>query len=484
MAGEPDKSAMSAPAPDPAAPHNLPVLSVGELSLALKKALEDSFGRVRVRGELSGFKRAASGHLYMSLKDQDAVLDAVCWRGTARRLAFLPEDGLEVICTGRVTTYPARSRYQLVIETMEPAGVGALMALLEERRKKLAAEGLFDEARKRPLPYLPEVIGVVTSPTGAVIRDILHRFADRFPRHVLLWPVLVQGDEAAAQVAAAIAGFDGLAPGGAVPRPDVVIVARGGGSIEDLWPFNEEAVVRAVAASGIPVISAVGHESDTTLIDFVADRRAPTPTAAAEMAVPVRTELVATVLDLERRLVASTGRLLEGRASLVRGLARGLRDPSELLAMATQRLDDLSERLKRGLSGLVVEGRARLARSQALLRPRLLEQDIARLGERLGELGRGLGREGGRALLDARARLSSVGKLLMSYSYARVLERGYAVVRDAEARLVSGAKATRPGMALEIEFHDGTAAATVDGAAPRRPPRGGAGDAGEQGTLL
>ncbi|MCZ6524896.1 MAG: exodeoxyribonuclease VII large subunit [Alphaproteobacteria bacterium] len=475
---------MSAPAPDPAPPGNLPVLSVGELSLALKKAIEDSFGRVRVRGELSGFKRAASGHLYMSLKDQDAVLDAVCWRGTAARLAFLPEDGLEVICTGRVTTYAARSRYQLVIETMEPAGVGALMALLEERRKKLAAEGLFDEARKRPLPYLPEVIGVVTSPTGAVIRDILHRFAERFPRRVLLWPVLVQGDQAAAQVAAAIAGFDGLAPGGAVPRPDVVIVARGGGSIEDLWPFNEEVVVRAVAASRIPVISAVGHESDTTLIDFVADRRAPTPTAAAEMAVPVRADLVATVLDLERRLVASSARLLEARASLVRGLARGLRDPSEVLAMAIQRLDDLSERLKRALSALAVEGRARLTRSLALLRPRLLEQEIARLGQRLGELGRGLGREGGRALLDAHARLSSAGKLLMSYSYARVLERGYAVVRDVEARLLSGAKAARPGMALEIEFHDGRARATVDGAAPRRSSRGGAGDAGAQGSLL
>jgi exodeoxyribonuclease VII large subunit len=499
MAGGLHKSTMSAPPTPPADPHNLPVLSVGELSLALKKSVEESFGRVRVRGELSGFKRAASGHLYMSLKDESAVLDAVCWRGTARRLTFAPEDGLEVICTGRLSTYPARSRYQLVVETMEPAGVGALMALLEERRKKLAAEGLFDAERKRPLPYLPEVIGVVTSPTGAVIRDILHRLADRFPRRVLLWPVLVQGDEAAAQVAAAIAGFDSLASGGPTPRPDLVIVARGGGSIEDLWPFNEELVVRAVAGSEIPIISAVGHETDTTLIDFVADRRAPTPSAAAEMAVPVRAELNATVLDLERRRVAATGRFLDQRRNLVRGLARGLRDPAEVLAMATQRLDDLSERLKRGLGGLVAEGRARLAQAGALLRPRLLRHEIEGLGARLAELGRGLGREGQRALADARGRLSSADKLLASYAYERVLERGYAVVRDAEARLVSRAKATRPGMGLEIEFHDGRAAATVDGASARRRPRSGGGDTGggdtgggdtgggdtgEQGTLL
>ena len=277
---------------------NLPEFTVSEISQAVKRTIEGAFGRVRVRGEVSGFKRAASGHLYMSLKDEAAVLDAVCWRGTASRLAFPPEDGLEMVFTGQLTTYPGRSKYQLVIEEVEPAGEGALMALLEKRRKALAAEGLFDDARKQELPFLPELIGVVTSPTGAVIRDILHRLADRFPRHVLIWPVAVQGTEAAAQIAAAITGFNRLAPGGPVPRPDLLIVARGGGSLEDLWAFNEEIVVRAAAASEIPLISAVGHETDTTLIDFAADTRAPTPTAAAEMAVPVRAELAMTVSDL------------------------------------------------------------------------------------------------------------------------------------------------------------------------------------------
>ncbi len=257
--------------------HNMPEFSVSEISSALKRMVEGEFGHVRVRGEISGFKRAASGHLYMVLKDENAVLDAVCWRGTAGRLTAAPEDGLEVIATGRLTTYAGRSKYQIVIESLELAGEGALLKLLEERRKKLAAEGLFDEERKRPIPFLPEIIGVVTSPTGAVIRDILHRLADRFPRHVLLWPVLVQGDGAAAQIAAAIEGFNGLKPGGEVPRPDLLIVARGGGSLEDLWAFNEEVVVRAAAGSAIPLISAVGHETDTTLIDFASDRRAPPP---------------------------------------------------------------------------------------------------------------------------------------------------------------------------------------------------------------
>ena len=267
---------------------NVQELSVSELSRALKRTVEDAYSYVRVRGEISGFKKAGSGHLYMTLKDTDAVIDAVCWRGSASRLMTKPEDGLEVIATGRLTTYPGRSKYQIVIEQMEMAGEGALLKLLEERRKKLADEGLFDESRKQPIPFLPEVIGVVTSPTGAVIRDILHRLSDRFPRHVLLWPVLVQGEGAAAQVAAAIEGFNRIAPGGQVPRPDLLIVARGGGSLEDLWGFNEEIVVRAAAASEIPLISAVGHETDTTLIDFASDRRAPTPTAAAEMAVPVQ----------------------------------------------------------------------------------------------------------------------------------------------------------------------------------------------------
>ncbi|MFB0923222.1 MAG: exodeoxyribonuclease VII large subunit, partial [Alphaproteobacteria bacterium] len=265
-----------------------PVVSVTELSGDVKRTVEDKFAYVRVRGEVSGFKRAASGHLYMALKDADAVIDAVCWKGKAGQLEIQPEDGLEVIATGRVTTYAARSKYQLIIDRIEVAGEGALLKMIEERRKRLTTEGLFDADRKAALPFLPDVIGVVTSPTGAVIRDILHRLEDRFPRHVLLWPVLVQGNSAAAQVTAAIEGFNRIAPGGAVPRPDLLIVARGGGSLEDLMAFNEENVVRAAAASKIPLISAVGHETDTTLIDFASDRRAPTPSAAAEMAVPVR----------------------------------------------------------------------------------------------------------------------------------------------------------------------------------------------------
>ena len=334
------------PEHQPTATHTFPEYSVSELSRAHIRTVEDAYSYVRVRGEVSGFKRAGSGHLYMTLKDDSSVIDGVCWRGVAGRLSIQPEDGLEVIVTGKLTTYAARSKYQLVIESMELAGEGALLKLLEERRKKLAAEGLFDESRKRPLPFLPEVIGVVTSPTGAVIRDILHRLADRFPRHVLLWPVLVQGETAADQVAAAIEGFNRIETGGTVPRPDLLIVARGGGSLEDLWAFNEEAVVRAAASSAIPLISAVGHETDVTLIDHAADRRAPTPTAAAEMAVPVRTDLLAQVLDDSRRMVSGLGRLLEEQRIRVEGLARGLPDPVALLRSNEQRLDDLSERLR------------------------------------------------------------------------------------------------------------------------------------------
>src|SRR5918993_387683 len=284
-------------------PSNAPEWSVSDLAGALKRTLEDSFGHVRLRGEVSGYRGPhSSGHVYFCFKDGGARIDAVIWKGTFQRLKIKPEDGMEMIATGRITTFPGKSAYQIVVEQIEPAGIGALMAQIEERRRKLAAEGLFEAARKRPLPYLPEVVGVVTSPTGAVIRDILHRLADRFPRRVLVWPVLVQGEGAAAQVAAAIRGFDALAPGGAVPRPDVLIVARGGGSIEDLWAFNEEAVVRAAAECSIPLISAVGHETDITLIDFAADKRAPTPTAAAEMAVPVRSELLVEVAGLARRV--------------------------------------------------------------------------------------------------------------------------------------------------------------------------------------
>src|SRR5882672_11468005 len=306
---------------------NLPEYTVSELSLALKRSIEDDFGQVRVRGEISGFKRPGSGHCYFALKDADAVLDAVCWRMTAIRLAIKPEDGMEVVCSGRLTTYPGRSKYQLVVDTIELAGKGALLRLLEERRLRLAAEGLFAVERKKPLPFLPAVIGIVTSPTGAVIRDILHRLADRFPRRVLIWPVTVQGDGAAAQIAAAIDGFNRLGAAGPAPRPDLIIVARGGGSLEDLMAFNEEIVVRAAAASAIPLISAVGHETDTTLIDHAADLRAPTPTAAAEIAVPVRLDLVAELAGKTARLAGGLARLFSERRLHLAGLARGLPDP-------------------------------------------------------------------------------------------------------------------------------------------------------------
>src|SRR5947209_4625674 len=303
---------------------NLPEYTVSELSNALKRRIEESFSYVRVRGEISGFKRHSSGHCYLALKDADAVLEAVCWRGTALRLTMKPEDGMEVVCTGRLTTFPGRSKYQLVIDTMELAGFGALLKLLEERKQRLAAEGLFAEGRKKKLPFLPQLIGVVTSPTGAVIRDILHRLADRFPRRVLIWPVAVQGEGAAAQVAAAIAGFNGLAPGGSIPRPDLLIVARGGGSLEDLMPFNEEIVVRAAAESTIPLISAVGHETDTTLIDLAADKRAPTPTAAAEMAVPVLRACAQHLGALHQRQLRSISRAMDQRPKQLAGLARAL----------------------------------------------------------------------------------------------------------------------------------------------------------------
>src|SRR5437868_4098356 len=316
---------MTPPAPASDGPRpNLPEYTVSELSMALKRRIEESFSYVRVRGEISGFKRHSSGHCYLALKDADAVLDAVCWRGTALRLTLKPEDGMEVVCTGRLTTFPGRSKYQLVLETMELAGVGALLKLLEDRKQRLAGEGLFAAERKRQLPFLPSVIGVVTSPTGAVIRDILHRLADRFPRHVLIWPVAVQGESAAAQVAAAIAGFNTIGTGGPIPRPDLLIVARGGGSLEDLMPFNEEIVVRAAAESTIPLISAVGHETDITLIDFAADKRAPTPTAAAEMAVPVRSELFVEVQGLARRSMLCWQRAQEGRRNGLRAAARAL----------------------------------------------------------------------------------------------------------------------------------------------------------------
>ncbi|MBP6364258.1 MAG: exodeoxyribonuclease VII large subunit, partial [Novosphingobium sp.] len=371
-----------------AAGDNAAALSVSEISALLKRVVEDRFGFVRVRGEISGFKRAASGHVYMALKDENARLEAVMWRGTTQRLNFQPEDGLEVIATGKLTTYPGRSNYQLVIERMEVAGEGALLALLARNKARFEAEGLFDPARKRTLPFVPRVIGVVTSPTGAVIRDILHRLSDRFPVQVLVWPVLVQGQGAAEQVAAAVRGFSALAPSGAVPRPDLVIVARGGGSIEDLWAFNEEAVVRAVAECTIPIISAVGHETDTTLCDFAADRRAPTPTAAAEMAVPVRAELVNQIAELALRKRRAVLRPLQLGRERLAARAERMPAPQALLTPHAQRLDDLSERLRRALSDRTLLARGQLQRVAGGLSAPLLKARLSAARGRLDGLAR------------------------------------------------------------------------------------------------
>ncbi|MBM3609483.1 MAG: exodeoxyribonuclease VII large subunit, partial [Alphaproteobacteria bacterium] len=336
---------------------NTPELSVSELSGALKRTIEDRFGHVRLRGEVSGWRGPhSSGHCYFALKDEGARIDAIIWKGVYNRLRIRPEEGMEVIATGKVTTYPGKSSYQIVIEAIEPAGVGALLAQLEERRRRLAAEGLFDAARKQLLPYMPRVIGVVTSPTGAVIRDILHRISDRFPLHVLVWPVRVQGETCGAEVAAAIEGFNALPEGGAIPRPDVLIVARGGGSLEDLWGFNDEIVVRAAASSMIPLISAVGHETDTTLIDHAADVRAPTPTAAAELAVPVKADLLAKIASLAARLAGARTRLSERRRADLRALARALPSAEDILAIPRQRADRAGERL-RATAGSLVQSR-------------------------------------------------------------------------------------------------------------------------------
>src|SRR6187455_3691222 len=365
--------------------NNVVEWTVSELSSALRRTVEDAYGYVRVRGEVSGFKGASpSGHVYFRLKDDKSVLEAVIWKGTFGRMRVRPEEGLDVIVSGKLTTFAGSSKYQIVIDSLEPAGIGALMKLLEERKKKLAAEGLFDEARKQLLPFLPKVIGVVTSPTGAVIRDILHRLEDRFPVRVLVWPVLVQGQGAADQVAAAVRGFGEIATGGPVPRPDLLIVARGGGSIEDLWAFNEEAVVRAIAGSPIPVISAVGHETDTTLADFAADRRAPTPTAAAEMAVPVRRELAALLAELGLRQRKSAARPVDlGRERLAARVAR-LPRPEALAAQPAQRLDDLGERLRRGLADRAAKGRDDLLKASSKLSVPLLAARLDHAKHRLG----------------------------------------------------------------------------------------------------
>jgi exodeoxyribonuclease VII large subunit len=440
---------------------NLPVFTVTEIASAIKRTIEDRFGRVRVRGEISGLRRPGSGHVYLDLKDTDALIAAVCWRGQAGRLSVRPEDGMEVIVTGRITTYGPQSKYQLIIDDMELAGEGALLKLIEERKKRLAAEGLFDKDRKKPLPYLPDVIGVVTSPSGAVIRDILHRLADRFPRHVVIWPALVQGKGAAEQVAAGINGFNALAPGGPIARPDLIIVARGGGSLEDLMAFNEEVVVRAAAASDIPLISAVGHETDVTLIDFAADVRAPTPTAAAEMAVPVRLELLAGLRDQAKRLDAGMIRRWQEGGERVAQLWRVAGNPRRLVEEATQRLDDRGERLAQAGGALIKLHDGRLRTAGAGLRPRALELTLGHGRDRLVQAARGLARESGRSLDAAAGRLGQLGQLLASYSYENVLARGFAVVRDAGGRALMSAASASPGQPVDIVFHDGAVGAIV-----------------------
>ncbi len=477
---------------------NVAELTVSELSAALKRTVEDAYGYVRVRGEISGYKGPhSSGHCYFALKDESAKIDAVIWKMTFARMKMKPEEGMEVIVTGRLTTYPNRSSYQIVVETLEPAGIGALMALLEERKRKLAAEGLFDPARKQLLPFLPEVIGVITSPTGAVIRDILHRLSDRFPRRVVVWPVKVQGEGSAEQVAAAINGFNALPErGGRIPRPDLIIVARGGGSLEDLWSFNEEIVVRAAADSMIPLISAVGHETDVTLIDHAADKRAPTPTAAAEMAVPVRAELIAELMSKARRALACWQRGQDHRRTELRAAIRALPNAEELLAIPRQRLDSCAERLPRALRANAQLHHTHFSRVAGRLAPQLLRSQVERRRlrldaatqrlatalktyrynhlvriERARERVTALAERAERSvwtLIDNRAaRLDHAGQLLAAFSYRGVLSRGFALVRDGAGLPLRTAAAVSPGMALDIEFSDGRVGATAGGVSKR-----------------
>lgn len=471
-------------------------LSVSELSQSLKRAIEDQFGHVRIRGEVSGYRGPhSSGHCYFALKDQNARIDAIIWKGVFGKLKIRPEEGMEVIATGKVTTYPGRSTYQIVIESIEPAGVGALLAQLEERRKKLAAEGLFDEARKQLLPYLPRVIGVVTSPTGAVIRDILHRIAARFPVHVLVWPVRVQGETAGAEVANAITGFNALQVNGPIPRPDLIIVARGGGSLEDLWGFNDEVLVRAAADSMLPLISAVGHETDWTLIDHAADLRAPTPTAAAELALPVRSELLAQIADLARRQQGAQVRILERTRTDLRSLTRALGSPEDVLSLPRQRVDRAGEQLASRMHALVQDRSLRLSRIGSLLARHSPQAELARRKEHLAGLGKrlsvalktarqnevrtianhraqleALGRRMSPALLrsvqQCRTRLSGQSKLLASLGYKNVLARGYALVRDGAGTPLRTVNAVSLGMALKIEFSDGEVSAAADSDTP------------------
>ncbi len=484
---------------------NTPEFTVSELTGSIKKTLEGSFGRVRVRGEVGRVMIARSGHIYYDVKDERNVISCTTWKGQVPGLGVKPEEGLEVIVTGKLSTFGPQSRYSINVDSIEVAGAGALMAMLEKRKAQLAEEGLFAPERKKPLPFLPEIIGVVTSPSGAVIRDILHRLRDRFPRKVLVWPVAVQGQNAAPEVARAIAGFNALTPGGALPRPDLLIVARGGGSIEDLWGFNEEVVARATAASEIPLISAVGHETDTTLIDFVSDKRAPTPTAAAELAVPVRMELLGWVDEQGARLHRALSGAVDRRAQRVRDLGRALPRPETLTNGPQQRLDLLAERLPAALRATAAQKRVMLAKND--MRPGLLRRGIAVNRDRLDRLGARLDPAIARRMADARralgqqglrtpdvtrprerldgllrrlsdranrqqdayaARLVALDRLRETLGYKETLKRGYAVVRG-DGDVVTNVARAKEAKALEVEFADGRL--TLGGKAKASKPK-------------
>lgn len=510
--------------------NNAHEFTVSELSGAVKRNIEDQFGRVRVRGEIGRVSRPSSGHMYFDLKDDRSILAAVSWKGQAAKLAQRPEEGMEVVATGRMTTFPGQSKYQLIVDQIEPAGMGALMAMLEKRRNALAAEGLFDETRKRPLPFLPRVIGVVTSPSGAVIRDILHRLRDRFPTRVLIWPVAVQGEACAPQVAAAIHGFNALPEGGVIPRPDLIIVARGGGSLEDLWGFNEEEVVRAAADSAIPLISAVGHETDTTLIDFASDRRAPTPTAAAELAVPVRADLAARLAEAGARMSRASGQRIERPRQRLRDLARAMGRPAALTEGARQRLDLWATRLEPALHGLVRSRRQQLAsrpmpaatlRQFTSAKRHMMDRVVTRLegnrerqmerrkdrlthlrerldsslrrvaavtrraidtqSERLAALGARLDNGGQRVVPQRREAMMRLDRMRQTLGYEQTLKRGFAVVRGGDGVVTSAAAAGKLTH-FEIEFTDGRIAAAPG---KPRPDAGGKKRPGpSQGSLF
>jgi len=434
---------------------NAPEFSVSELSSVLKRMIEGEFSNVRIRGEVGRVSRPASGHLYFDLKDDKSVIASVTWRGQASKLATQPEEGLEVVATGKITTFAGQSRYQMIVSEMSVAGIGALMAQLEKRKKKLEAEGLFDKNIKKEIPYLPEIIGVVTSPSGAVIRDILHRLSDRFPRKVLLWPVSVQGESCAPDVTAAINGFNKLSPGGAMPRPELIIVARGGGSIEDLWGFNEESVVRAAFESEIPLISAVGHETDTTLIDLASDLRAPTPTAAAEYAVPVRADLMGWLSSMEERRVRSLTSNLEIKRQRLKDLSRGLPTPADLVAMAAQRLDAVSDRLPRALSAVSNNKRTLLLQTSAGLRGRLLQNKLIDRTKEMNRFVKSIEANIRLIIQRNQSSLDGLERIRQTLGYEATLRRGYTVVRNKDGKLITRLKEAEVNKELEIEFYDG-----------------------------